>query len=337
MHTLLADASKKDAIQQAARYLREGSLVAFPTETVYGLGADALNADAVRRIFAAKGRPPDNPLIVHIADGEQLPTLVREIPAVAQTLMDRFWPGPLTLLFKKSANVPGVVTALLDTIAVRMPNHPVALALIRESGTPIAAPSANVSGKPSPTSASHVMEDLSGKIEFVLDGGETSVGVESTVLDITQPVPVILRPGGITKEAIERVIGRVVVHPSVHNKDVLVDQTSSPGMKYRHYAPRGSIILVEGTPLAIKKTITTLLSRHDSAAVLTTHSFSYPTRHIFSLGTTSEEHARRLFSALRECDATHVKTIFVEGTNENGLGLAFMNRVRKAASRIVHV
>ncbi len=324
-------------IVEAAQLIRKGKLVAFPTETVYGLGADALNSDAVAKIFRAKGRPADNPLIVHIANQSQLTTLVSKVPAVAFRLMDLFWPGPLTLIFKKSACVPSLVTASLNTVAVRMPHHPVALALIRDAKTPIAAPSANLSGRPSPTSADHVKEDLFGKIDLILDGGETSIGVESTVLDITKKTPVLLRPGGVTTEDLESVIGPIRVHRSIHGHSSS-GSVPSPGMKYTHYAPHAKVILVEGSASAVSQRILHLLCQYSehSVAVLTTHSSTYPTKNLFSLGVTASDHARLLFKTLRQCDRKNIELILLEGVDDKGLGLAFMNRVRRAASEIIH-
>lgn len=229
-------------LQRAGEVLRQGGLVAFPTETVYGLGADALNPLAVRRIFAAKGRPADNPLIVHVAEREMLQGLVSGLPGVGRALMDRFWPGPLTLVLPKGERVPEEVTAGLPSVGIRMPDHDVALGLIAAAGVPVAAPSANRSGRPSPTTAAHVWEDLQGRVEVILDGGPTGVGVESTVVDVTGPVPVLLRPGGLPVEEIERVVGRVAIDPALRGQKV--DRPRAPGMKYRHYAPRAPLTLV---------------------------------------------------------------------------------------------
>ncbi|HHW13844.1 MAG TPA: threonylcarbamoyl-AMP synthase [Firmicutes bacterium] len=234
------------ALQWAGEVLRQGGLVAFPTETVYGLGADALNPRAVRRIFAAKGRPADNPLIVHVAEREMLQGLVSGIPAVGRALMDRFWPGPLTLVLPKGERVPDEVTAGLPSVGIRMPDHDVALGLIAAAGVPVAAPSANRSGRPSPTTAAHVWEDLQGRVEIILDGGPTGVGVESTVVDVTGSVPVLLRPGGLPVEEIELVAGRVAVDPALQGKKV--DRPRAPGMKYTHYAPRAPLTLVAPGP-----------------------------------------------------------------------------------------
>ncbi|OGO07261.1 MAG: threonylcarbamoyl-AMP synthase, partial [Chloroflexi bacterium RBG_13_60_13] len=228
-----------EAISRAAESLRKGGLVAFPTETVYGLGADALNAEAVRKIFAAKGRPLDNPIIVHVAGPDDLGVLTDDVPPEATMLIRQFWPGPLTLIFKKSGQVPGAVTGGQDTVAVRMPRNAIALALVRASGRPIAAPSANLSGRPSPTTAGHVLDDLGGKIDIILDGGPVEVGIESTVLDLSQHPPVILRPGAVTREELKPFIGEVV---AASETGLL---RRSPGTRYRHYSPRARVTLVE--------------------------------------------------------------------------------------------
>ncbi|MGE5554121.1 MAG: L-threonylcarbamoyladenylate synthase [Betaproteobacteria bacterium] len=234
------------ALAEAGKVLRQGGLVAFPTETVYGLGANALDPAAVGKIFIAKGRPADNPLIVHVAERESLAELVADVPEVGRALMDQFWPGPLTLVLPKSAQVPGGVTAGLPTVAVRMPDHEVALGLIAAAGVPVAAPSANRSGRPSPTTAAHVWEDLQGRVELILDGGPTGVGVESTVVDVTGSVPALLRPGGVGLEELRRVAGEVAVDPALSGKGV--EHPRSPGMKYKHYAPQAPLMLIEPGP-----------------------------------------------------------------------------------------
>ena len=322
-------------IRIAARLILEGKLVAFPTETVYGLGADALNENAVRRIFEAKGRPADNPLIVHIADFKDLEKLAREIPEEARLLAEKFWPGPLTLVLPKREEVPAVTTGGLDTVAVRMPAHPIALALIRAS-TPIAAPSANISGKPSPTLAEHVVDDFYGKIEAIIDGGETKIGVESTVIDLSSERPTLLRPGGLPLEEIERVIGEVEIHPAVRGK--LVDVARSPGMKYKHYSPNAQVIVVEGKRDNVRRKINELITEYRGrglrVGVMATE--EYEADEFFHLGRTEGEVARNLFKALRELDKRGVDVIIAEGVEERGLGFAVMNRLRKAAGyRIV--
>nr|WP_245250246.1 L-threonylcarbamoyladenylate synthase [Thermococcus stetteri] len=317
-------------IKVAARLILEGKLVAFPTETVYGLGADALNENAVRRIFEAKGRPADNPLIIHIASISDLEKVAREVPEKAKLLAEKFWPGPLTLVLPKRREVPLVTTGGLDTVAVRMPSHPIALALIKAS-TPLAAPSANISGKPSPTSAEHVIDDFYGKIEGIIDGGETWIGVESTVIDVTEEPPVLLRPGGIPVEEIERVIGPVRIHPAVKGKNA--DLAKAPGMKYKHYAPNASVVVVEGEPEKRKKKIRELVEeyRERGYRVGVMATVEVEADEFYPLGKTPEEVARNLFKALRELDRRGVDVIIAEGVEERGIGLAVMNRLRKAA------
>ncbi len=316
----------------AANLIREGKLVAFPTETVYGLGADALNENAVRRIFQAKGRPPDNPLIIHIADFEQLYGLARDVPKEARILAEKFWPGPLTFVLPKREDVPYVTTGGLDTVAVRMPANEIALSLIRMSGRPIAAPSANISGKPSPTSAEHVADDFYGRIECIINGGETEIGVESTVLDLTSHPPVLLRPGGLPVEEIEKVIGKVEIHPAV--KGYAVDTAKAPGMKYRHYAPNAKVIVVEGRENRVHEKIIELIDEYRRkglrVGVMATGRF-YDADAWVDLGRSEEEVARNLFKALRELDKEKVDVILAEGIEERGLGLAVMNRLKKAA------
>ncbi|NJE10767.1 L-threonylcarbamoyladenylate synthase [Thermococcus sp. MAR1] len=331
----MRDGLDERGIRIAARFILGGRLVAFPTETVYGLGADALNENAVRRIFEAKGRPADNPLIVHIAEFDDLKKLAEEVPREAKLLAERFWPGPLTMVLPKRGEVPYVTTGGLDTVAVRMPAHPIALALIKAS-TPIAAPSANISGKPSPTLAEHVIDDFYGRIECIIDGGETKIGVESTVIDLSSERPTLLRPGGLPLEEIEKVIGEVEIHPAVRGK--LVDVARSPGMKYRHYSPSAQVIVVEGKRENVKGKIAELVEVYRSkglrVGVMATE--EYEADEFFHLGKTEEEVARNLFRALRELDKRGVDVIIAEGIEERGLGFAVMNRLRKAAGyRIV--
>ncbi len=331
----MRDGVDKEKIRIAARFILEGKLVAFPTETVYGLGADALNEKAVKRIFEAKGRPPDNPLIVHISDFDDLRKLASDIPREARLLAERFWPGPLTVVLPKREEVPYATTGGLDTVAVRMPAHPIALALIKAS-TPIAAPSANISGKPSPTLADHVIDDFYGRIECIIDGGETKIGVESTVIDLSSERPTLLRPGGLPLEEVEKVIGEVEIHPAVRGK--LVDVARSPGMKYKHYSPNAQVIVVEGRRENVRKKIAELVEEYRAkgfrVGVMATE--EYAADEFFHLGKTEEEVARNLFRALRELDKRGVDVIIAEGVEEKGLGFAVMNRLRKAAGyRIV--
>lgn len=329
-----------EAIHKAGRILRRGGLVAFPTETVYGLGANALDGRAAARIFEAKGRPADNPLIVHVAGAQEVAGLAAGVPESAAALMKAFWPGPLTLVLPAAAVVPGEVTAGLRTVAVRMPDHPVALALIRAAGTPVAAPSANISGRPSPTSARHVLQDLDGRIEAVLDGGPAGLGVESTVLDLTSPVPMVLRPGGVTLEDLRGILGVVEVDPAATGRPGEgEDRPRSPGQKYTHYAPSAPLLLVEGDPEAVAAKIMELAgeerARGRRVGIL---SFSGG-RDYAAVGTVvpagrrdkPETVAAELYEALRRFDDLGVDLIFAEGMEERGLGLAVMNRLKKAA------
>lgn len=331
----MRDGVDERKIKVAARLILEGKLVAFPTETVYGLGADALNEEAVRRIFEAKGRPADNPLIVHIADFNDLKKLAREVPREAKLLAERFWPGPLTIVLPKRDEVPLVTTGGLDTVAVRMPAHEIALALIRAS-TPVAAPSANISGKPSPTLAEHVVDDFYGRIEVIIDGGPTKVGVESTVIDLSSERPTLLRPGGLPLEEIEAVIGPVEIHPAVKGKNA--DLARAPGMKYKHYSPNAQVLVVEGPKEMVREKIRELVREYRSkgyrVGVMATEEFEAD--EFYHLGRTVEDVAKNLFKALRELDRRGVDVIIAEGVEERGLGLAVMNRLRKAAGyRIV--
>ncbi|MED1420780.1 MULTISPECIES: L-threonylcarbamoyladenylate synthase [Bacillus] len=320
-------------IEEAAQALRLNEVVAFPTETVYGLGANALSDEAIAKIYEAKGRPSDNPLIVHIADTSQLEPLIVDIPEKAKRLMEAFWPGPLTIIFKK---MPGRLsekaTAGMDTVGIRMPDHPVALKLISACGLPIAAPSANRSGKPSPTSAKHVWDDLAGKIAGVVDGGETGVGVESTVLDCTVEPPVILRPGGLSKEEIEDVIGHVEFDPALKNKD---SKPKAPGMKYTHYAPNAPLYLVEGPIEKIQQLADAQRSAGKKVGILTTeeNSSSYDADIVLSCGKRSELStvAHELYGVLRQFNETEVDIIYSEVFPNKGIGAAVMNRLEKAA------
>jgi L-threonylcarbamoyladenylate synthase len=327
-------------INTAAQTIRKGGLVAFPTETVYGLGADALNDEAVKRIYAAKKRPLDNPIIVHVSTKRDILQLVKEVPEKAEKLMKLFWPGPLTLVMKALGTVPDATTGGLDTVAVRMPSHKVALALIRESGVPIAAPSANLSGRPSPTTAEHVRQDLEGRIDVILDGGPVDIGVESTVLDVTVEPPMVLRPGGTPYEELLRALGKVELHSSIlAEKQIRMGRAPSPGMRHRHYAPKAELIVVEGTTEAtVKKVQQTVDSQRKAGkkvGVLATDETApmYNADVVRSLGKRSDSAtaAKRLFSLLRELDDEKVDVIVAEGVPLEGLGLAVMNRLRRAS------
>lgn len=329
-----------EKVRISAGFIRSGGLVAFPTETVYGLGADALNVAAVLALFEAKKRPLDNPPIVHVCDVKDVYRLAQEIPRTAEKLMKAFWPGPLTLILKRSSIVPDVTVAGLDTIAVRMPRHNVALALISESRCPISAPSANLAGKPSPTTARHVLEDLDGRIDAVLDAGSTVIGVESTVLDVTVDPPQVLRPGGTPFEALKEVLGGVELDPAVTaEKPVPVEKVRSPGVKHKHYAPNADVVVVEGELSAIVRRVNELavyyVSRGSRVGVLCTDETvgCYWADVVRSLGSRSNlaSVAQNLFARLREFDLERVDVIVAEGVPLEGLGLAVMNRLRKAS------
>ncbi len=314
------------AIAEAAQALRQGLLVAFPTETVYGLGAHALQPEAVARIYAAKGRPPDNPIIVHIGHPEELGAVAREVPPAARLLAARFWPGPLTLVLPRAPQVPDITTAGLDTVAVRMPAHPVALALIRAAAVPVAAPSANRSGSPSPTRAQHVLDDLGPLVDVVVDGGPCPVGVESTVLDVTGGEPVILRPGGLTKEALEEALGRPV---RMGRGEELA---RSPGTRHRHYAPKAQVIIASRPQLG--EVVRQLAQQGRRVGVIATRPLALPPGTLARLvGRGLRRYAHELFDALRELDALGCEIIVAEAVPERGLGLAIMDRLRRAAAR----
>ncbi|MDY7432497.1 L-threonylcarbamoyladenylate synthase [Bacillus sp. V26] len=320
-------------IAQAAALLRDNEVVAFPTETVYGLGANAKSTDAVKKIYEAKGRPSDNPLIVHIADISQLDGLTGPAPDKAKILMKRFWPGALTLILPcKPGALSPRVTAGLDTVAVRMPDHPLALALIGAAGLPIAAPSANLSGKPSPTKAEHVAHDLDGRIAGMMDGGSTGIGVESTVLSCAGETPVLLRPGGITKEQIEAEIGPILVDKGLADQN---EKPISPGMKYTHYAPSAPLVISEGSPERIQTLIQEYQQGGKRVGVLTTEENAdfYSADYVKSCGRRDqlETVAAALYDALRSFDEEKVDFIIAESFPDTGVGLAIMNRLMKAA------
>ncbi|QGQ48354.1 L-threonylcarbamoyladenylate synthase [Metabacillus sediminilitoris] len=324
-------------LSQPAQLLRENEVVAFPTETVYGLGANAFSDEAVRKIYEAKGRPSDNPLIVHIASISKLDEIVQDIPEYAYKLMNEFWPGPLTLILPKKGNkLSTIVTAGLDTVGVRMPNHPVALKLIQEADVPIAAPSANKSGKPSPTHASHVYHDLNGKISGIVDGGATGVGVESTVLDCTTTVPTILRPGGVTKEQLESVIGEVTIDQALLEEG---HAPKSPGMKYTHYAPNAPVFVVHGGVSFLQEIIDQYQKEGKKVGVLTTEEH-LPLLHahkVITCGTLTnlQTVAAQLYDVLRKFDEEDIDLILSESFPYDGVGEAIMNRLLKAAGNKV--
>ncbi|MBE5790851.1 MAG: threonylcarbamoyl-AMP synthase [Clostridiales bacterium] len=324
------------SFEEAAQLINMGEVVGFPTETVYGLGADATNEEAVKKIFRAKGRPGDNPLIVHIASLSDIHNVIYgEMPEWAQKLAEAYWPGPLTMIFDKGENIPSAVTAGLDSVAVRIPGNTDAQALIRAARKPIAAPSANLSGRPSPTTAKHVFEDMNGRIPLIIDGGESDVGLESTVLDVrTLPVKV-LRPGGVTPKMIADVVGEVEVAGSVMRPLKEGETVLSPGMKYKHYAPEGSLVIVKG---AAEKVAHAIIDMYDATEgekcilALEGNLSLYEGRNVFSLGKNPEEMAHRLFDALREMDARGINAIFSEAVDAEGIGLAVMNRLGRAAA-----
>jgi len=335
-------------IKRAAYILRNGGLVAFPTETVYGLGANALDAAAVEGIYKAKGRPSDNPLIVHVSKIDEVNRLVREIPGQALKLMETFWPGPITIIMPKSEIIPDIITAGLDTVGIRMPSHPVALALIREAGVPVAAPSANTSGKPSPTRAEHVIDDLYGKVDAIIDAGPVSVGVESTVIDITGETALVLRPGGISREKLAGLLGKVQIDPGL-----AAGQTSqvpkAPGMKYTHYSPDAKVIVVEGETEKIAVKIAELAKKDvlnkvkigimatDETIEIYKKANELHDSCIVSMGSRHkpEEIAASLFDIFRHMDKSSVDIIYAEAIDISGIGLAVMNRMKKAASYII--
>ena len=326
-------------IQTAAKILQEGGLVAFPTETVYGLGGNGLDGRACEKIYLAKGRPSDNPLILHISELEELNPIVREISPAAKKLMDAFWPGPLTMIFPKSDIVPPQATGGLDTVAVRFPDHPVARAIIRAAGLPIAAPSANSSGKPSPTRASHVEYDLMGKIDMIVDGGATEWGLESTIVDVSGEIPMILRPGAITKEMMEQVVGKVEIDPAILKKPAADLKPKAPGMKYTHYSPKADVVLVKGETEAVAATVNRLAAEDHACGYKTGVMATEETKALYhadivlSLGSRErpEEIGANLFKVLRKFDFLGADKVYSEVFSEEGEGMAIMNRLNKAA------
>lgn len=326
--------------REASERIKQGGLVAFPTETVYGLGANGLDEEAAAKIYAAKGRPSDNPLILHIAEVEQLEKIVRCIPDAAKKMIETYWPGPLTIVFEKADCVPYGTTGGLETVAVRMPDHIVARRLIKESGVPIAAPSANRSGRPSPTKASHVVEDLFGKVDLILDGGMVGIGLESTIVDVTVTPPVILRPGYITQEMLTALLKQEIRLDPAFLQGIAADvKPKAPGMKYRHYAPKADLVIVEGSPYHAAKKIAELAAKQAAegkrVGIIGTKEFQddYQTGLVKIIGTREEEEtiAHNLYHILREFDEAQVDIIYSEGFPEDHFGQAIMNRLEKAA------
>ncbi|QXE03471.1 L-threonylcarbamoyladenylate synthase [Terribacillus sp. DMT04] len=321
----------KQAMSEAAALLKQGEAVAFPTETVYGLGADATNEQAVRKIFEAKGRPSDNPLIVHVANINQLENLVEEVPDVAYKLLEAFSPGPLTLILKSKGTVAPNVSAGLDSIGIRIPSHPVGLRLLEEAAIPIAAPSANISGRPSPTKAAHVVHDLNGRIAGIMDGGPTGIGLESTVLDCTEAVPVILRPGGVTAEAIQKVIGTVMIDPGLAGEQK--EKPKAPGMKYTHYAPEAPLYLVKEN---MQQQADKLTEAGEKVGIIATEELAatLDSERVQVCGTSKDlaTVAEHLYDALRHFKKSDVSVILCESFPKQDVGAAIMNRLEKAAT-----
>ena len=320
---------------RAARILRSGGLVGIPTETVYGLGANGLDPLAVRSIFQAKGRPQDNPLILHIPDPSWLELYCRDIPEAAWRLARRFWPGPLTMVLRRDPAVPDEVTAGLNTVGMRCPAHELCRAVIEAAGVPIAAPSGNTSGKPSPTSVADMLEDMNGKIDAILDGGSCQVGVESTSIDMTAATPRLLRPGGVPLEELRAVLGEVELDPAILRPMEEGEKPLAPGMKYRHYAPKAPVIVVKGSPARSAAYILEHLSPTYWDGVICFDEFAdwYPSHPVERLGGALDhwENARRLFHALRAMDEAGVKRIWAQSPDTAGMGLAVVNRLDKAA------
>lgn len=333
---------EEEGLKRAGEIIRRGGLVAFPTETVYGLGGDALNPESARKIYAAKGRPSDNPLIIHICRLKDIEKIVTRMPDAAVKAAEAFWPGPLTMILPKAETVPPETTGGLDTVAVRFPSHPVAGKLIACAGGYIAAPSANISGKPSPTSAKYVLEDMAGRIEMIVDGGEVEIGLESTVLDMTVDPPRILRPGYITREMLDKVLKETDIDITLIKPDSGI-APKAPGMKYRHYAPAGRLIIVEGTPEQVAEYINRQTSLDKEAGektgILGTEELleQYHADVVKCIGSREDEEsiARNLFSALRDFDDEQVTSIYSESFSSQGLGQAIMNRLLKAAGHRV--
>ena len=332
---------EKELIARAASYIKRGELLAFPTETVYGLGGDAKDTGASKAIYAAKGRPSDNPLIVHIADVDDLYKVGADVPREAALLAEVFWPGPMTLIVKKAPDIPYETTGGLDTVAVRLPSHPIAMSLIRESGRYIAAPSANTSGRPSPTRAAHVIEDLDGRIPCIIDGGAVDIGLESTIIDLTEDIPTILRPGAISLSDVMAVTGRAMDDPGLLGESDA--RPKAPGMRYRHYAPKGELSIVEGSKEAVTEEILSLCEADAKAgkrvAVIAGSETAgeYEGYRVFDIGALSreEEIAKNLYDTLRQLDEEGVECVYSEAFDTPQIGAAIMNRLLKAAGHRV--
>lgn len=335
------DIQKPEVRQDIQRIIKAGGLIVFPTETVYGIGADATNPDAVKRIFLAKGRPSDNPLIVHLADRHDVETIVQEIPAIAIPLMDTYWPGPLTLIFQKKEIIPKEVSGGLQTVGVRIPSSLIAQEVIRSAGVPICAPSANISGKPSSTLFEHVKQDFEGRVDILVDGGQVDIGLESTVLDVTTPIPVLLRPGAVTKQMIEMTLGIGIIDAT---ETKVEDVPRSPGMKYTHYAPRGKVKLIQGTREDVISFINQDIQEKDlsQVGVIAPHEYMKDIQAYYKVDLGSLQHleevGRNIFLALRQMDTLNLEFIYIPALPYAGLGQAIMNRLLKAAgNEITHV
>ena len=344
--TIDIDNIDASSMEEAGRLIAGGELVAFPTETVYGLGGDALRPQASAKIYEAKGRPSDNPLIIHIAEFEDLKRVAKVVPPEAKVLADAFWPGPLTMIVEKSDAVPLTTTGGMHTVAVRMPNHPIALELIKKSGCLIAAPSANTSGRPSPTEALHVKEDLDGRIAMIIDGGPVGIGIESTIIDLTEEIPMILRPGYITLEMLSRVLGKeVMMDPGIIASDDTT-KPKAPGMKYKHYAPKADMVIVDGKRdkviAEINHQTQVYHGEQRKVAVIATEETKdlYHADVVLSMGSRQDEDAiaQHMYKILRDCDTLEVDVIFSECFQTPRIGQAIMNRLLKAAGhQVVHV
>ncbi|MCM1246241.1 MAG: L-threonylcarbamoyladenylate synthase [Roseburia sp.] len=333
----------EEELREAVQKLRQGGLVAFPTETVYGLGGNGLLKEASQKIYEAKGRPSDNPLILHIGNMRQLKEIVRYVPEVAKRLAEAFWPGPLTMIFEKAACVPYETTGGLDTVAVRMPQHTGALAFLEQAGVPVAAPSANTSGRPSPTRAEHVKQDLDGKIDMIIDGGEVGIGLESTIVDVTGEVPVILRPGYITWQMLKETAGEVMMDPALMSAGA-DERPRAPGMKYRHYAPEAKMIVFRGEPAAVTARINDVIKGYIHSGTYTAEEIGilatkeskgdYPVGQAVAAGSRKEDTTGKyIYGVLRMFDELHVKIILSESFYESAQSEAIMNRLLKAAGQ----
>lgn len=334
MKTIVLDPiADTTAIKRAAALLLAGEIVGMPTETVYGLAANALNETAVKKIFEAKGRPQDNPLIVHIADVSALAQVSADVPDAARRLAAAYWPGPLTMVLPRAAGIPDTVTAGLSTVGVRLPAHPLARALIRQAGVPIAAPSANRSGRPSTTTTAHVLADMDGRIPAILEGGPCQVGVESTIVSLTGEKPRLLRPGGISLEQLRAVLGEVEIDRALREQIGDDERVSAPGMKYRHYAPKAPVTVVCGDPELTAAYIQKHLTNETGVLCFTEFAYLFEMHEMRTMGTASDPitQARRIFDALRSFDETGVQEIYTQCPDDEGLGLAVANRLKKAA------